>query len=67
VEAHDEPVLAGPVDVVLLAVLAHEHERLAVADGAARVDVHPLALAGGDLDVSDGLENHFGSTTFDVA
>ena len=40
VEAHDEPVLAGPVDVVLLAVLAHQHEGFAVADVAARVDEH---------------------------
>jgi D-amino-acid dehydrogenase len=58
VEAHDEPVLAGPVDVVLLAVPVREHERLAVADVAARVDVHPGALALGDLRVGvagDGL------------
>src|SRR6185503_16813493 len=56
VEAHDEPVLAGPVYVVLLAVLAHDDERLAVADVAARVDEHPLALAGRDLHVGVPLE-----------
>jgi hypothetical protein len=32
VEAHDETVLAGPVDVVLLAVPVRDGERLPVAD-----------------------------------